>query len=267
MMRATRVLLVALLCFVALGASDGQTVTLMGTVTLNGTAAQQGVRVVARSADTQQDCGFAMAGLEGVYSMPLSSPCEPGTSATVILLAAPDAATVRIDALTARTETDLAFTDLSDDALSAVARDAAAAGTPGDVTDTPTTGETIDRPASLLSESNLFFLLITIFGATILLLGTMVVTRFLVATQPFRTVKTTQDWSADRQAAWEKALAGQRDASLRVFPRFLIEGLVLAMVVIALLVLGTAGRVTQEGLVSVLAAIVGYAAGRAVKDG
>lgn len=266
-MRATHGMLIALLCLALLGASDGQLVTLTGTITLNGTTAQQGVRIVARSADSQQDCGFAMAGLEGVYSMPLSSSCEPGTAATVILLAAPDAVAVRIDALTARSETDLAFTDLSDDALSAVARDAAAAGTPGDVTDTPTTGDTADRPSSLLSESNLFLLLITIFGATIILLGIMVIARFLVATQPFRTVKATTDWSAEKQAAWEKALAGQSDASMRVFPRFLIEGLVLAMVVIALLVLGTAGRVTQEGLVSVLAAIVGYAAGRAVKEG
>jgi hypothetical protein len=266
-MRAPRGMLVAMLCLVALGASDGQDVILTGTITLNGTAAQQGVRVVARSADTQQDCGFAMAGLEGVYSMPLVSPCEPGTATTVILLAAPDAATLRIDALAARTETELAFTDLADDALSAVARDAAATGTPGDVTDTPTTGETIDRPASLLSESNLFLLLIAIFGATIVLLGIMVVARWQVATQPFRTVRSIEEWPEDRRVAWEQVLSKQGDASMRVFPRFLIEGLVLAMVVIALLVLGTAGRVTQEGLVSVLAAIVGYAAGRAVKDG
>jgi hypothetical protein len=48
--------------------------------------------------------------------------------------------------------------------------------------------------------------------------------------------------------------------------RPLIEGMVLVMVVVCLTILGVAGKITAEGLASVLAAIVGYAVGRNVGE-
>lgn len=41
-----------------------------------------------------------------------------------------------------------------------------------------------------------------------------------------------------------------------------VEGMVLSMVVVAVIILGVTGKLTDEGLASVLAAIVGYAVGR-----
>ncbi len=44
--------------------------------------------------------------------------------------------------------------------------------------------------------------------------------------------------------------------------RFQIEGMVLVLVVLAVIILGVTEKIGQEGLVSVLAAIAGYAAGK-----
>ena len=44
--------------------------------------------------------------------------------------------------------------------------------------------------------------------------------------------------------------------------RWMVEGLVMSFVVIAVIALGAAGKVEAQGIVSVLAAMVGYAAGR-----
>ena len=44
--------------------------------------------------------------------------------------------------------------------------------------------------------------------------------------------------------------------------RFQIEGMVLVLVVLAVIILGVTEQIGQEGLVSVLAAIAGYAAGK-----
>jgi hypothetical protein len=45
-----------------------------------------------------------------------------------------------------------------------------------------------------------------------------------------------------------------------------IEGMILMMVVVAVILLGVTEKIGQEGLVSVLAAITGYAVGRAVSE-
>lgn len=50
---------------------------------------------------------------------------------------------------------------------------------------------------------------------------------------------------------------------VKVF-RWMVEGLVMSFVVIALIALGAAGKIEAQGIVSVLAAMVGYAAGRTV---
>ena len=47
-----------------------------------------------------------------------------------------------------------------------------------------------------------------------------------------------------------------RKARLNIF-RWMVEGLVMSFVVIALIALGAAGKIDAEGIVSVLAAMVG----------
>lgn len=48
--------------------------------------------------------------------------------------------------------------------------------------------------------------------------------------------------------------------------RPVIAGMVLVMVVVAVIILGVSGKITEEGLSAILAAIVGYAAGRTTPE-
>lgn len=70
---------------------------------------------------------------------------------------------------------------------------------------------------------------------------------------------------------WASAARGDRTAAnpvanlaqmVMVIPQVLVEGMVLSLAIIAIVILGASAKLTSEGLVSVLAAIVGYAAGR-----
>lgn len=49
--------------------------------------------------------------------------------------------------------------------------------------------------------------------------------------------------------------------------RWMVEGMVMSFVVVTVLALGASGKISDEGIVSILAALVGYAAGRVSSSG
>jgi hypothetical protein len=58
------------------------------------------------------------------------------------------------------------------------------------------------------------------------------------------------------------AFIAHRSAKEIGLAKVLVEGMILSLAIIAIIVLGASAKLTSEGLVSVLAAIVGYAVGR-----
>lgn len=245
-----------------------QTPVIAGTVTINGNIASQGVRLLARDSEGGQDCGISLVGIAGAYSMPLPEAdddgCTPGSSISVLLAATPEEAPIAAEIPQGPATVDLAFNGVSDEAIAAIAAEAAITGTAGDgttTTDTPTSSE---APPSLLRDGELFLLLTTIVAATVLLLVVMVVARLFESRKRLKFLESVAEWNESGTEALVKLIGPEGELpEYRLFPRQLIEGMVLSVVIIAILVLGSTGRVTQEGLVSVLAAIVGYAAGRA----
>jgi membrane-associated HD superfamily phosphohydrolase len=99
-------------------------------------------------------------------------------------------------------------------------------------------GAEAERARPLISDTSLIVLLVLIAVAAVVLLGS--VARY---------------WRADGDAL--KALGSQAI----VIPQLLVEGLVLSLAIIAIVILGASAKLTSEGLISVLAGIVGYAAG------
>jgi hypothetical protein len=246
----------------------GETPTIAGTVTINGNVAAQGVRLLARDTEGGQDCGLSLVGIAGAYSMPLTQAdddgCTPGSSVSVLLAATPGEAPVAAEVPQGPATVDLSFTGVSDEAMAAIAAEAAITGTPGEGTSTTDPPPRPEGPPSLLGDGELFLLLTTIVTATVLLLVVMVIARLFESRKRLKFLESVADWKEPGTEALVKLIGPEGELpEYRLFPRQLIEGMVLSVVIIAILVLGSTGRVTQEGLVSVLAAIVGYAAGRA----
>lgn len=241
---------------------------LEGAVTINGSQAQQGLRLVGRSPDDLNPCAVAVVGTQGSYVMAPMAPCEPGTDMVVVLAAAPDQSPQTVEVTEGQQRQDLAFDGVSEQALAQVTADAAAVGTVGDGSSGSGAAEAaasqgVVRPPSLLSPVSLNWLLAIIVGLAISLLAVMAIARVSHSRRRLALLRDLKDWDNDKLATFAEAFGSEGElVEDKLFSRQLIEGMVLSIVVIAILVLGAAGRITQEGLVSVLAAIVGYAAGR-----
>lgn len=105
------------------------------------------------------------------------------------------------------------------------------------------------RDDPLIRGQTLLILLLTVIVGGILLLGLMVCARAWS-----RKPATGQGAVADQDKEYEGTYKRQ------------IEGIILVMVVVAIILLGVTDKIGQEGLVSVLAAITGYAVGRAASE-
>jgi hypothetical protein len=120
-------------------------------------------------------------------------------------------------------------------------------------TEAPTAQQLQAEPL-LDSEALQLILVVLIIGA-IAVLGGILIARAIERWQSYELAKRADPSLTPDQ------LVEFFDAKL--FSRTVVEGLVLSMVVITLIILAVTGKVTNEGTVSVLAAIIGYAAGRA----
>lgn len=182
-----------------------------GTVTLNETDAQQGVRLLAREAESATDCGLAVVGPNAQYSMALFDPCTAVKDAVVYLAAAASSedqgiaaeAGYSLEVPSGDATKDISYTGLTDEVLSVIAADAAAVGTIGSAGFGSTTEDTtvIDpRPPSLLNPGELYRLLIVVGSFTIALLLAMwmgLVKAFLKARKGAPRDKTPQDANSD----------------------------------------------------------------------
>lgn len=99
----------------------------------------------------------------------------------------------------------------------------------------PTQPPVVEVPSEPLTGSDLWVVLGVVVGPAMLLLGLMV---------------------------WRVARNGKPRERTRTQYRREIEGMVLVMVVVAVILLGVTDKIGSDGLVSVLAAIVGYTLGR-----
>jgi hypothetical protein len=112
-------------------------------------------------------------------------------------------------------------------------------------------------------------LLIWLLAAGAGLLGFMAVALLYVTNRRYKFLTETfsklDHTSPDQLKHWVAGMEAEgkiQGMRFGVF-RWMVEGLVMSFVVIALIALGAAGKVDAQGIVSVLAAMVGYAAGRA----
>ena len=286
---------VAAMMIISVSPALAQTNRLDGEVILNGQPTPEGTRIVATAED--QPCGAAVVGLVGTFSMALLEECTPGSRVTVALDATgdvlglvviKDGITVStferdIDLLSyqrvlndanARLETSVLeeaaeevatagedIVDAADDVAAATQDVAAVAADVATATDqvadiAEEAAQASDKTAAatekvaeavqelqavapganpLLEEWSLFGLLV-IFG-----LSSALVLAFVT---------------------WTNSQVAQ-DEQQRGTTRSVIEVTVLSLVILAVVTLGMADKITSEGIVSVIAAVAGYAIGRA----
>ncbi len=128
-------------------------------------------------------------------------------------------------------------------------------------------GEALKQQSASVFEELDWMLVALLVSAAIVLMAMVVARswelrrRYEFLNEAFKTVVQTPNPTECEAILETTRQSGEADRRASVY-RSLVEGLVLTWVVIALIALGAAGKVTQEGIVSVLAAMVGYAAGR-----
>lgn len=96
---------------------------------------------------------------------------------------------------------------------------------------------------------------------TVLIIGVVLVLILILGERAFERIRAEKLLGVAKTSINPQELAEVLEGG-RNFTRTIVEGVVLTMVVIALVILAVTGKVTP-GSVSVLAAIIGYAAGRA----
>lgn len=241
---------------------------LEGAVTINGGEATRGVRLAAIHDAEEVECGLATVGAGGSFAMPLSGSCPPGSEIRMVLAASEDRSeeTYQVDG--GRQEINVVF-DISDFSLEGVLADAVAVGTVGvEVTSQAADGDPIEQLAEavtgqaepVVSKEDLGSVLMWLVWLLFPVLVAMVIARYF---DSGRRVKLLAEMDKAKLDSLASLLEKNKDAlGQKLFSRWIIEGLILSFVIIALVILGLGGTVTKEGVVSVLAAIVGYAAGR-----
>jgi hypothetical protein len=197
--------------------------TLVGAVTLNGNAAPANVQIDARSTEGI-DCGTSTTDEDGSYQLVVSEECEQGSSVLLVLTVTGEQAPTAVTIEGGEQSVSLAFEGLSDASLQAIGAA------------TPTPPPVVQLPSAPLSGFDLWFVVGLAVVPAMILLGLMV------------------RGSSRGKGAPSKGIASNY--------RSQIEGMVLVMVVLAVILLGVTDKIGSDGLVSVLAAIVGYTIGR-----
>lgn len=223
-----------------------------GSVTIDGAPAETGTVLIGEAVIEESvapiHCGEATVEDDGTFRMPLTDACEPGM-AMRLRLADPG--------VEAKDQIELT----SDDIDNALVRFEQPTPADGAAAISATLADAEAAPSEpLIKDTALVLLLGLIAAAAVALLG-FVAHQWVNVARSAATIRPDNGASAD-----EIKMAHERLAQLSqlgtVIPKVLIEGLVLALAIIAIVVLGASAKLTSEGLVSVLAAIVGYAAGR-----
>lgn len=232
------------------------TTTISGTVTVDGEPAPAGTTLVGEvlpeESTTPTTCGQTQVVEDGGFSLRLVSACAPGMPMRLRLLTDP--------VLEAKDQIEVPRGNV-DGALVRFEQPVQDDGTAG-IGATLAEAEA-ERSRPLIGEGGLLVLLGLIAVAAVALLG-YVAHHWAMFAGIMSAVPPPAD--PNREAGSGDARGGHGSASWEqltvVIPQMMVNGLVLSLAIIAIVVLGASAKLTSEGLVSVLAAIVGYAAGR-----
>lgn len=266
--------------------------TLEGTVTVNGDPAPADVGLVAALED-DTECGRALTGAGGTFTMSLITKCV-GKPVFFRLAATEDQATTSAVIKAGAQTVDIAFEGLSDESLRAIGALPAIEVEAEQAVEKALeeAAEEVGAPVALITGTNLFWLVLAVSIGGMVLLLCMVGAKLCQPHLPLllswckkrarRDEKSAtpdaqeqtaaddkNEPSAEERKAQEQTAADdkeEREAQELTYRRQ-IEGMVLILVIVAIIILGITEKVSDEGLISVLAAIVGYCAGRATAGG
>lgn len=211
-------------------------VTLSGTVTLNRQLAPADVDLLVRGAGTE--CGMARTLDGGRYQVALRPPCIRGTSVKFFLPPTGKEAVGGVLLLASVQESDVSFEGLSAEELVTIGAGALTSfGQDNPAEDLLETQSEIEKQQTKPLIESVFPLLALIISLCFALLGLMVLKHKPASSE------------ADEFSGYRRQ----------------VEATVLVLALVALVVLGLGEKIESEGLVSVLAAIVGYTAARATQ--
>lgn len=213
--------------------------TLVGLVTVNGDVAPPGIRVaVTLEGAEETSCGDFVTGEAATFELILPPACGPGAVA-IFQVDTGDQSEARVEI----TEEQRSFSTTVDFQLSAQALKSLG------VSSGPTTDAVTVVPSSPLTGKDLYVVVgVTVLPATVLLI-------LMVWKLGPKNGKSVDD---EESSTAERAAGNYRSQ---------IEGMVLVMVVLSVILLGVTDKIGSDGLVSVLAAIVGYTVGKQVGKG
>lgn len=225
-------LLVGLVAAAPALAQEEESADLSGIVTLNGEVAPDGVGLVFTGSDGVE-CSRSTTVGDGAYQATLSDECDVGGELTVTIAAT---GTIAADAITYEGSgqvVNIPFDDLSESALLELG--VITAGVEEVVQEQ--VAEQVTKELTEQGQSALITGVTLVVVLVVAILGGFALLMIMV-------------------------IRAREEKGKNPDFRFQIEGMVLVMVVLAVIILGVTEKIGQEGLVSVLAAIAGYAAGK-----
>lgn len=218
--------------------ADQQTV--VGLVTVNGEVPRTGVHVtvvVAADSEDERTCGDFVTGEGATFELILPADCGPGATAVFRVDTGSQSGTVVEITEDQRLTATVDF-QLSDAELEALG-----------LQEEPSPDVAVVQPGEPLEGPDLYVVVLsTVLPATVLL----VVMVLMKGNSRKRGTPSGGGSTSEDQG----------DGNYRSQ----IEGMVLVMVVLSVILLGVTGKIGSDGLVSVLAAIVGYTVGRQVSS-
>jgi len=239
-------------------------IVVVGVVHINGEPGWANIAIVVENMTAAESCGSGTSTDGGNYIVTLDeSICAPGDKAVLVLQQVQN-----------RKASDPFIVG---EASAPVTFNAFFAMAPAELEDLPSspTSESEDsagvalvqKTTSVFEEVELLLIFLLVAGAV--LLAVMAAALIRIANRRYKfltdTFEKIDHQSEEQMKSWTAAIEAEgnfQEGRLKVF-RWMVEGLVMSFVVIALIALGAAGKIEAQGIVSVLAAMVGYAAGRA----
>lgn len=232
--------------------SDDRTRTISGSVTVDSEPAAVGTALIGEALTEDSvapiQCGEATVADDGTFRMPLAAACEPGMAMRLRLTE---------PSLEAKDQIELTSGDIDN----ALVRFEQQAPVDGAAQISATLADAEAAPSEPLIEDTALVLLLGLIAAAAVALLAFVSRQWVAVAKSAAAIRPG-DVTSDHEVKMAQARLDQLSHLSAVIPKVLIEGLVLALAIIAIVVLGASAKLTSEGLVSVLAAIVGYAAGR-----
>lgn len=226
--------------------------TISGSVTVDSEPAATGTVLIGEALieDTVAPirCGEATVAEDGTFAMPLDDACAPGM-----------AMRLRLPRRGLEAKDQIEITPGGID--NALVRFEGATPVDGAARISATLADAEAAPSEPLIKDTALVLLLALIAAAAVGLLAFVSRQWVNVANSAATIRP-QSSASDHEVRMAEARLAQLSHLSAVIPKVLIEGLVLALAIVAIVVLGASAKLTSEGLVSVLAAIVGYAAGR-----